>query len=604
MTFLSFGWKSETRRPSRRPSSRARGEQLERRLALSIANDTDLQSLAASTDLGHPQSLTCGCPGCALPAPSFMVAQATTEPPAVAIAPLDATFRLQSRPGATKSIYLDFDGHTTEGTFWNTLKDLPRIVTPAYSIDSDAAFSPPELVTIQNVWARVAEAFSPFDVNVTTQEPDVEDLRQFGAGDMRWGVRVVIGPDSANFGSGGFAQLGSFSSSVDVPAFVFSDRFGEASSKYLANAIAHEVGHTLGLLHDGTTTTEYYDGHGGTGTTSWAPIMGSGYGRQVVQWSRGEYAGATNQQDDLAVITGSAPTPYTPLGNGFGFRPDDHGNTFETATEFAGADLSGVIEQSSDVDLFRFTASTKIVIDVQPAPLGPMLDIFAEIIDASGAVLSTSNPPNSLAAAFSIEVTPGAYFLRVSGAGKGDPGTNGYSNYGSLGQYTVSIVVNAAPPAPPVAEPVSTNPVSPPPADIQTSPPAPATPSVVPVPPVSTVAPPSSGIPPSIGALPSTPDFVFASGVIRRPRQTSVVVGWHKPAGNGGGEITQYVVRFRIAGTARWKTIRVAGTTPVVVIPNVAPNRIYEFRVAAVNSAGPGPFRSSGLVRLSALPRL
>jgi hypothetical protein len=604
VTFFSFRWKSDTGRPSRRLSSSARGEQLERRLALSIANETDVQSIAASLDLGHPQSLSCGCPGCALPAPSFMVAQTTMEPAAVAIAPLDETFRLQSRPGATKSIYLDFDGHTTEGTFWNTLKNLPRIVTPAYSVDSDAAFSPSELVTIQNVWARVAEAFSPFDVNVTTQEPDVEDLRQFGAGDTRWGVRVVVGPDVANFGGGGFAQLGSFSSSIDVPAFVFSDRFGEASSKYLANAITHEVGHTLGLLHDGTTTTEYYDGHGGTGKTSWAPIMGSGYSRQVVQWSRGEYSGATNHQDDLAVITGSVPTPYTPLGNGFGFRPDDHGDAFETATEYGGAGLSGVIEQPSDVDLFRFTTDKTIVIDVQPAPLGPMLDMFAEIIDANGAVLSTSNPPDSLAAAFSIEVTPGVYFLRISGAGKGDPGTTGYSKYGSLGQYTVSIVVDAAPPAPPVVEAVSTNPVITQPAGIQPSTPAPVVTSVVPIPPVSTVAPQSSGVPQSIAALPSAPELVFASGVIRRPRQTSVVVGWRQPAGNEGGEIRQYVIRFRVAGTGRWQTLRVAGNATAVTIPGVAPNKIYEFRVAAVTSAGPGPFRSSGLVRLSALPRL
>lgn len=599
MTFFSFRWKSETRRPSRRPSSHARGEQLERRLALSIANDTDLESIAASLDLGHPQSLTCGCPGCALPAPSFMVAQTSMEPAAVAIAPLDATFRLQSRPGATKSIYLDFDGHTTEGTYWNTLKDLPRIVTPAYSVDGDAAFSSPELVTIQNVWARVAEAFSPFDVNVTTQEPDVEDLRQLGAGDTRWGVRVVVGPDTANFGSGGFALLGSFSSSSDVPAFVFSDRFVDTSSKYLANAIAHEVGHTLGLLHDGTTTTEYYDGHGGTGPTSWAPIMGSAYTRQVVQWSRGEYAGATTLQDDLAIITGSDPTPYTPLGNGFGFRQDDHGNTFETATEFVGAPLSGVIEQSADVDLVRFNTFQKIVIDVQPAALGPMLDIFAEVLDASGTVLSTSNPPDSLGAAFSIEVAPGAYFLRISGTGKGDPGTTGYSNYGSLGQYTVSIVVDAAPPAPPVVDPVSTQPTG-----SQTSPPAPAVTSVVPTLPVLPIAPQAPSVPQSIETRPSAPDFVFASGVIRRPRQTSVVVGWHRPAGNGGGEVTGYVVRFRIAGTDRWRRVRVAGTTPVVVLKNVALNRIYEFRVAAVNSAGRGAFQSSGLVRLSTLPRL
>jgi hypothetical protein len=44
---------------------------------------------------------------------------------------------------------------------------------------------------------RVAEDFSPFDVDVTTEEPSVDDLRQAGAGDERWGIRVVMGGNGA-----------------------------------------------------------------------------------------------------------------------------------------------------------------------------------------------------------------------------------------------------------------------------------------------------------------------------------------------------------------------------------------------------------------------
>jgi hypothetical protein len=33
--------------------------------------------------------------------------------------PSDQTFQLHSLPGASKVIYLDFDGHTTSGTYWN-----------------------------------------------------------------------------------------------------------------------------------------------------------------------------------------------------------------------------------------------------------------------------------------------------------------------------------------------------------------------------------------------------------------------------------------------------------------------------------------------------
>jgi serralysin len=51
----------------------------------------------------------------------------------------------------------------------------------------------------------------------------------------------------------------------------------EEPEKYTAEAISHEVGHTLGLSHDGRITPSegYYAGHG-SGDTGWAPIMGVG----------------------------------------------------------------------------------------------------------------------------------------------------------------------------------------------------------------------------------------------------------------------------------------------------------------------------------------
>ena len=34
--------------------------------------------------------------------------------------PLSETFQLQSKPGSTKTLFLDFDGHTFSGTAWNS----------------------------------------------------------------------------------------------------------------------------------------------------------------------------------------------------------------------------------------------------------------------------------------------------------------------------------------------------------------------------------------------------------------------------------------------------------------------------------------------------
>ncbi|MFM8498263.1 MAG: hypothetical protein ACKOEM_22495 [Planctomycetia bacterium] len=39
----------------------------------------------------------------------------------------------------------------------------------------------------------MAEDFSPFDIDVTTEEPALEDLRKSGTGEDRWGIRVAIG---------------------------------------------------------------------------------------------------------------------------------------------------------------------------------------------------------------------------------------------------------------------------------------------------------------------------------------------------------------------------------------------------------------------------
>src|SRR5688572_5569475 len=51
---------------------------------------------------------------------------------------------LHSNPGATKVIYLDFDGHLTQDTPWNDplQEDFPPILsinTPPYSIDGDGS---------------------------------------------------------------------------------------------------------------------------------------------------------------------------------------------------------------------------------------------------------------------------------------------------------------------------------------------------------------------------------------------------------------------------------------------------------------------------------
>lgn len=354
-----------------------------------------------------------------------------------ALAPLSETFQLSSNDDASHTIFLDFDGHVTTGTHWNTsYHGGADIVTAAYDFDGNVSvFSDAELQRIQYIWQRVAEDFMPFDVNVTTADPGYDALTKSGGGDSTWGVRIVIGGSSGDWyggSAGGVARVGSFNYSTDTPAFVFEAQLGNGHEKYTAEAITHEAGHTLGLSHDGASGTSYYQGHG-SGETGWAPIMGVGYYKNLTQWSRGEYSGATNTQDDLAIITG---------GNGFGYRVDDHGGTAGAATSLnsTGTSVSGggIIERNTDVDVFSFnTAGGAVDLSIDAFERGANLDVLAELYDAAGSLVFSSNPLNLLSATISTAIPAGQYFLHVSGAGQGSPST-GYSDYGSLGQYSIS----------------------------------------------------------------------------------------------------------------------------------------------------------------------
>ena len=217
-------------------------------------------------------------------------------------------------------IYLDFDGHLVSDTAWNTKTGGPCY---ADAYDSDGApgtFSPAELTAISGVWARVAEDYAPFDVDVTTADPGPDGDHALLQRRPRYGTRVLVSRSTTlcsngkslyssvcSGGCGGIAYVGVFDRSSShayyQPAFVFQNGVG-AGQKNIAEAASHEAGHTVGLSHDGSPTSGYYGGHG-----SWAPIMGVGYAKPITQWSSGEYSGATQTQDDFVVMQSNGAQP-------------------------------------------------------------------------------------------------------------------------------------------------------------------------------------------------------------------------------------------------------------------------------------------------------
>lgn len=168
--------------------------------------------------------------------------------------------------------------------------------------------------------------------------------------------------------------------------------------------------------------------------------MGVSYYRNVTQWSKGEYANANQLQDDLAVMQTYGMTP----------RPDEAGDDLATAGTLPSDDLlaaSGAITTAADVDVWAFGAGAGTArFAANPAALGADLDLLLEVLDSEGTVLASSNPLEGLSASLDPVLLPtaGTYYLRLSGVGAGDPSVAGYSDYASLGQYSISASVPVA----------------------------------------------------------------------------------------------------------------------------------------------------------------
>lgn len=386
---------------------------------------------------------------------------------------LDDAFALHSRPGAPNVVFIDFDGHVISGTAWNSGGNT--LYARPYDLDGNpGSFNNTERTKIVDMWHRVAEDLAPFDIDVTTEEPATFD---------RYTGRILVtrdddetGANMPSAGAGGVAYVGVFGLSnyhtYYSPALVYYDNLGGGNETYTAEASSHEFGHNLGLSHDGTTSgTAYYAGHG-SGLVSWAPIMGNSYYNNITQWSKGEYSGANQTQDDLAIITGQ-----------LGLKPDDHGNDIASGSPlFIGGDGSvvssnpeldphnelpenkGVINSETDVDVFTFTVGDgPIDLTVTPAwdafyrstsRRGANLDIRAELQNIGGGVVASSDPTSDTMAQVSANVAAGTYHLLVTGVGNGSVP---YSDYDSLGQYFINGSVSVGTPdeTPPTPSPMT-----------------------------------------------------------------------------------------------------------------------------------------------------
>ena len=339
--------------------------------------------------------------------------------------------KLNSFPGAIATVFLDFDGHYVSSSFWNS--GTP--INCAASGMTDAQ--------ITEAFYRVSEDFRPFNVNITT------DSSVFLTAPLVKRFRVIITPTSAWCpGVGGVSYVGSFSWGDDTPNFVFCDRLGPNSPKYVGEACSHEVGHAMGLSHqskygvDCTTPEETYNSGIGNGVNAWAPIMGNGYYRNMTNWNNGPTPyGCTNTQDNLSILA---------TQNGFTYRTDDFGQTMDAGTytlPSANFSVNGIITTNDDVDAFKFNVAqnsnlhlTAIPFNVSSNWIGANLDIKLELYNSLGTLIATYDPPATMDVTVDTILTAGVYYLKIDGTGNINIG-----EYGSLGAYTISGTAGALP---------------------------------------------------------------------------------------------------------------------------------------------------------------
>lgn len=350
---------------------------------------------------------------------------------------------LHSRPGSPYTIYLNFEGADLTGSDWASLGgSVLGLLVRAADLDGVAgAHSPRERGLIELIWRHVSEDFAPFDVDVTTQRPSPDALTRTSRTDTTYGTQVVFTDEPwvrrACNGCTGMAALDVFSglgtdayrSAMVFPAYfvnkVLPQMGVDFAARLIATTASHEVGHTLGLRHDGLSAGSpigalpYHPGFSPGG-----PIMGSTV-QPVTRWADTSVPYVDNGQDDLAILTQQ-----------LGAVPDEPASL----PLIVGTAARGILSTPGDSDSFTYQAKRKATLTASPEGTWANLDLALTVVDDLGRSV-TYDPPagatnwqmRGLAATAKLAAGR-TYRITVAPAA-----TPGMGTYDSLGRYTVIV---------------------------------------------------------------------------------------------------------------------------------------------------------------------
>jgi hypothetical protein len=286
------------------------------------------------------------------------------------------------------------------------------------------------------VWQCTADQYSMFDLNVTT---DVAVYNAAKAADVLKTGNITFvdqdGRSNACLACFGTTQAGT----------LYRDPGNGDYGYGIGMTCAHEMGHEMGMSHDGGTPGgEYFNG---LSAVQWCPIMGNywqsgSWANAFFTWSKGEYSTATQKEDDLRIMNVNENVPYV-----IDDVPSSKAIKIGSAGVISAVDNWGQIEKNTDSDAFTFEIGESggtLNLKLDPLEYLRQLDIAAKIVDANGTAVASSNLAVNRSAEFkNLALKAGKYSLIIQGGAELTPQT-GFSNYSSLGFYGMEGTVTGA----------------------------------------------------------------------------------------------------------------------------------------------------------------